>query len=318
MGQSLIARSRAARRCSHQLPGRVARLAGLIVMVVGIGVGATAATTLVGSAPRSERVIAFMSDRAGPDPHIYVMRADGRSVARVTRRRGDEPIWSPDGRLIAFSRVFESANFVGSSIWVVSPDGTRERRLTRGREAHWEPSWSPDGRRIAFEAGARGRSAIAVVSSSGGPRRLLTRSGGHDQGPAWSPDGRRIVFSRGAQARADLYVMNGDGSAQRRLRRHAGADVDPAWSPDGRWIAFGSGTPASGFHVYVMRANGTGLRRLTTKRGGQPAWSPDGKRVIFASARDGDPDIFVINIDATRERRLTSNTADDVHPAWRP
>lgn len=292
------------------------RVALLVLLVIAVALGATAAATTGRTAGARDRVIAFSSTRGGPDPHIYVMRADGGSVRRVTRAHGDEPTWSPDGRRIAFSRVYDTPSFVGSSIWTIGPDGRNERRLTRDRELQWEPDWSPDGRRIAFEAGVRD-GAIAVVPSGGGRRRLLTSGSGHDHSPAWSPDGRQIAFSRGMAGRADIFVMSSGGGAVRRLRSHAGADLDPAWSPDGRWIAFGSDAGATGFHVFVMRSDGTDLRRLTSKRGGQPSWSPDGERIVFASSRSGAPELLVIDVDTGRERRLTRNAVVDVRPDWR-
>ena len=49
-----------------------------------------------------------------------------------------------------------------------------------------------------------------------------------------------------------------------------------------------------------------------------PAWSPDGRRIAFASGRDGNFEIYVINADGSRQRRLTRNTGRDVGPVWSP
>ena len=60
----------------------------------------------------------------------------------------------------------------------------------------------------------------------------------------------------------------------------------PAWSPDGNWLAFARSTDGRrSFHVYVMRADGSGVRQLTHGRFDEsPAWSPDGRWIAYASA----------------------------------
>ena len=49
-----------------------------------------------------------------------------------------------------------------------------------------------------------------------------------------------------------------------------------------------------------------------------PSWSPDAKRLVFESRRHGAPELYVINVDGTGERRLTTNPAQDTHPDWSP
>ena len=49
-----------------------------------------------------------------------------------------------------------------------------------------------------------------------------------------------------------------------------------------------------------------------------PAWSPDSRRFAFTSTRDGDPEIYVMNVDGTGARRLTNVPGRDAHPAWSP
>lgn len=49
-----------------------------------------------------------------------------------------------------------------------------------------------------------------------------------------------------------------------------------------------------------------------------PDWSPDGRRLLFYSDRDGNWEIYMINIDGTGLTRLTHDDAEDKWPAWRP
>ncbi len=121
---------------------------------------------------------------------------------------------------------------------------------------------------------------------------------------------------------AQVFVVNVDGTAARTLtNRPLAFDARPAWSPDGTRIAFESTTDGKR-SVYVMQADGQGLRRLTDATGtaadSSPAWSPDGTRVAFASDRDGNSEIYVIGVDGSSTKRLTDSPAVDNYPAWSP
>ena len=67
----------------------------------------------------------------------------------------------------------------------------------------------------------------------------------------------------------------------------------------------------------MIRPDGTD-RRMLVKDAGQPAWSPDGKMLAFLRVRSGNPDIYTINADGSGERRLTSDSGEDVDAAWSP
>jgi TolB protein len=115
--------------------------------------------------------------------------------------------------------------------------------------------------------------------------------------------------------------MNADGSGQRLLAGDAWMEI--AWSPDGREIGFfrvGS-SPRPGF--YVVRADGSGERRLTRDAMGSGlAWAPDGESIAFT--RGGGPftglpadyrDIWVINADGSGQRMLARRA---IEPSWSP
>lgn len=121
---------------------------------------------------------------------------------------------------------------------------------------------------------------------------------------------------------ASVYVVNVDGSGSRTLTNRALAfDAHPAWSPDGTRIAFES-TVDGRRTIWVMQADGQGLRRLTELTGAAvetaPAWSPRGDRIAYASDRDGNPEIYVVGADGAGSRRLTDNPAADGVPSWSP
>ncbi len=69
-----------------------------------------------------------------------------------------------------------------------------------------------------------------------------------------------------------------------------------------------------------MDADGSNVLNLTNAVGldDQPAWSPDGTKIAFRSNRDGNFEIYVMNVDGTGQTRLTNDPAEDTDPAWRP
>ena len=167
-----------------------------------------------------------------------------------------------------------------------------------------------------------------------------------------APDGRRVAFvsSRGGQA--DVWILDLATRRVRNLTDHPGGDYRPAWSPDGEWIAFTSDRDSDGAReatprnrgeqfspkqtteIYVVRTDGTGLRRVTdgdTSVGGA-AWSRDGQKLAFYEASPvdwramgtdflGGPSLATSQIvsvdlrDGTREV-LTSGPGRKYLPKW--
>ena len=264
--------------------------------------------------------IAFTSFRDGND-EIYVMNADGSGLLNLTNNPANDgaPAWSPDGSRIAFI----SDRGGTWKYYVMNSDGSR---VSPTVPAGWlyPVVWSPDGTRIAYvqfvSCGSRcipPNAYIWVASADGSGATQLT-NGRADAQPAWSPDGTRIAF-RSLRGAYQIAVMNANGSGQVSLTDSTGNDQAPVWSPDGSKITFFSRRTGNA-EVYVMNADGSGLRRLTNNGCGTsnmfaPAWSPDGTRIVFYS--DCDAGIYLINADGSGLVRL-ANASGQFPPAWRP
>jgi TolB protein len=247
---------------------------------------------------------------------IFVMNADGSGQRNLTGNAGGGvPAWSPDGQTIAFSRDTSST----PNLYVMNADGSGQRRVTKDPIHAWGPSWSPDGQRLAFTGGVPVQRGpvfpdIYVVNVDGSGQQQLTRHPLSDQDPVWSPDGRKIAFQGFRDGQPAIYVMNADGTAQRKLTRTPYGEGWPAWSPDGRKIVFVRWPltrPQRKWgrdeEIYVVNADGTGLRNLTRTPGRdtRPAWSPDGRTIGFESWRLGNRDLYVMNADGSRQRNFT-------------
>jgi Tol biopolymer transport system component len=165
----------------------------------------------------------------------------------------------------------------------------------------------------------RNRSTLAGVATA-----FLLLVGGC--GGSGSP-GDAIAFVSTRDGDYAVYGMNADGKDQGRLTSEhgdasspAGASfqIDPSYAPDGSEIAFASARTGA-LDLYVMDADGSGTRRLTTTTGNQsePTWSPDGSELAYQSDENGDH-VFVMRSDGSGAHKLTDDLAPEIEPAWSP
>ena len=224
--------------------------------------------------------------------------------------------------------VFVSTKDGDYAIFRADADGKHVRRLTteKGDPAtpgglffQIEPAWSPDGRKIAFVSGRDGVGHLFVMQADGTGTKRLTNTKQDDGRPSWSPDGKYIVFGR----EGALFRMPAAGGPAERVGEGPGSAADPVYSPDGKLIAYDYRKPGFSIReVYVMNADGSGIRQLTKLRqvSGLPAWSPDGTRIAFQSnARGGHYEIYTIRVDGTGLAQVTaSTTTDAIQPAYAP
>jgi len=130
--------------------------------------------------------------------------------------------------------------------------------------------------------------------------------------PTWSQDGKKIVFSIISDTGGALAVMSAEGSDIKELRRPPGEyPGDADWSPDGRKIVFRQGPSDEESNLYVMNADGTGVRQLTSDAGveGSPRWAPDGNAIAFWSDRDGGG-FYTMKPDGTGVTRIAGIPID--------
>lgn len=115
----------------------------------------------------------------------------------------------------------------------------------------------------------------------------------------------------------ELYSILQSGQSRRLLAR--GAD-QPAWSPDHRRIAFAGGGILGREGIWVMNADGSARRRLTTRAGdGDPTWSPDGRRIAYRSSSATGFDLWIVRAAGGRAQPLLRTPqANETGPDWSP
>uniref|UniRef100_A0A1D1XTG6 Protein TolB n=1 Tax=Anthurium amnicola TaxID=1678845 RepID=A0A1D1XTG6_9ARAE len=276
---------------------------------------------------------------ASPLPEISLFRIDGYF-----------PSFSPGGDQIAFVGL--------PGLYVVNSDGSGKREILSGNA--FPTAWDRKRNGVIYTSVGPVFGSVStevdVVSITlpdveGGAEpttsalpliKKLTVGGGNNAFPSPSPDGKWVVFRSGRSGHKNLYIMDaveGESAGLRRLTDGPWLDTMCSWSPDGEWIAFSSdrdGPASIGFALYLVRPDGTGLRRLlsfgASGRVNHPTFSPDSKRLVFATnhaAVSSEPvsnpqsdlpygEVYVVGIDGSGLRRLTHNSYEDGTPAWGP
>jgi TolB protein len=220
-------------------------------------------------------------------------------------------------------------------------DGQNGRGLTDGPALDGRPAWSPDGQQVVFQS-SRDRQPTAegwlpeslyVVDADGSNLSRLTSGNDNDVTAAWSPDGSRIAFHRSchlATVRPDgreLSIVVSFAEVSTQPGRQLCVMV-PAWSPDSRQIAFVAMPPGDDVpgpyerDLYVVNADGTGLRRLasfsTAVNAGwvsvDLAWSPDGGSLAFEFDDAGQIRRYRISANGDRD----PEAIDSIPEAWFP
>lgn len=194
--------------------------------------------------------------------------------------------------------------------------------------ADLQPAVSPDGGRIAFvrRPEPTGRPDLFVMTSAGKGRMRITRTPVPERDPAWSPSGTRLVYAARTSAGGPfrIFLARADGSARVQLTTQGAgsADRSPAFSPDGAQIAFVSDRDGGFPEIYLMNADGTGVRRLTTNAliDGNPSWTPDGTRVVVERCcPNGTSDLVAIDVATGAETPVVASaTHHELDPAVSP
>lgn len=224
-------------------------------------------------------------DRSNRD--IWTIAAGGGDVVEVTSEPSVDwsPVWAPDGE----SLYFVSDRGGTMNLWRVAIDERTGRTAGPPQPLTTPTEWvsgisiSGDGRQIAFATEDRRSSLWSVDfdpergAPASVPRAILEGSrliSAHHM----SPDGQSIVFATGG-LREDLFLIRTDGTGYRQLTDDAFRDRVPQWSPDGRRIAFYSNRSGSGYRLWSIHPDGSGLERLSDATLLFPCWSPDGARI---------------------------------------
>ena len=237
-----------------------------------------------------------------------------------------------DGHTLVVSRSVGTL----THLWAITDGGARSERLTSGRHSDRNPTVSPDGTTVAFSRTADGdarrqqaRRELWVLSLADGAERQITADPEYsDDSPTWSRDGRELAFVRqewdgmvAAAYSGRIWRMPSDGGTAEQVSGRQGLS------------RHGPFYTTSGDHLVMSMETSPGVYALwqTDLRTGEerpvpgvpddaltPQMSPDGSRIAFCSGRNGNLDIYVVDIGGGALRRLTRDLQEDTDPTWTP
>jgi Tol biopolymer transport system component len=241
------------------------------------------------------KLLVFVSSRSG-HANLWLLDLATRQTRALTKHdHGDfRPSWSSDGQWIAFSSDRDSpfrkgiggfATRQSSEIYLIHPDGSGLRRVTKGVVSAGSPAWSPDSKQLVFYEAEpnelskivavrrlRGTTQIVAVELRTDQRRVLTSGRGEKWSPRWlGPD--RIGFASGGP---DGGIEFTTGAAGAR-----GEFGSPSWSPDRRHVVFHREVDHHWPPLQHCHSRDPQFRLL--RSGVFPSFSPSGDRLICNS-----------------------------------
>ena len=317
-------------------------------------------------ASHSRRPI-VVSEQDNYDPNIanhslyWARRVTHKAVAVVSAEGGqvrelladaDLPMWSPNGRRIAYTfsrdRMADGALSMDAGVMQVDGDAHRTSApsvIVSGYHEDFTPAWSPDGRWIAYHS-HRSSTPVPFYSSPGhtddiylrraedthAPEIRLTNYG-WEAGPAyWSPDGRKLMFSSwvaGGEAGIDkVWIITLDPqtgrvlqSARLPLPSAIRSAQWTAWSPDGREIAVEDNEGGQNRSIWIVHSDGTRARKLIGYRGTTYDgldWTPDGKDIVYSGLSGSRMQLFSVRVGGGSPRQLTHDSGNLFQPRVSP
>ena len=187
-----------------------------------------------------------------------------------------------------------------------------------------QPALSRDGKRLAFRSWDKAQRGILVHEMVDGHIWTWV-SYSEAARPSWGPDNQAIVFASQQESDRNWRLYRTLGLEIDRVRRHGGDIYGrvPAWLADGRIVYWEC--PEDKCGLYLMQGDGTSPVRLTmAEHDLAPSASPDGSRVAFMSNRDGNWEVYVVDIARPEGPqgqglvRITRDSARDGLPTWSP
>lgn len=250
--------------------------------------------------PDGSRIL--FSAYEGKNADIYIMKADGSEVRRLTDHPSQDMFgsFSPDGRRIVFQSKRDGSD---EELYVMKSDGSGITRLTNQPGRDIAPSWSPDGTRIVFSSSREGGLQLFMMKANGDDQTQLIKNpveGMKYYNAVWSPNGKQIVFySVKGDNKDQIWLVNADGTGLTMLTGGVGHNVFPSWSTDGKEILFTGDRDDARDGIFTMNLKGSDLKRFGKGTGFFARWSPDGKKMAFLDGNYPVSDIYVINRDGS-------------------
>jgi Tol biopolymer transport system component len=251
----------------------------------------------------SNGIIIYKSNKENYKQKLYY-----RSINKVGNEKrldiDDMPLISRNGQQVLYCKE-------GDAIYVYDiPSGSSKKLLTKDAMPGLQtPAWDHENRNIYFAAGKFPNIGVYQFITSTGQVKPVVNDSALRYGISASPNGTHIAYRC---AKPDGKGTMNKGIAVFDLKAGTEKWITtmgeyPCWSPNSKQVAF-HWTDNKIYCLYVVNADGSGLKKLTTTEQGDcelPVWSADGKKIYFqTNRRQGNWEIWVMNTDGGDQRSL--------------
>ncbi|MBQ4810220.1 PD40 domain-containing protein [Pseudoalteromonas luteoviolacea] len=220
-----------------------------------------------------------------------------------------------------YKLVYSSLESKNRSIYLSDESGQQRLRVVNATKADGYPAVSPNGQHIAFygKYDKFKTWSIHVVDIDGtNLKRLTTAKYKWDSAPSWSADGNAIMFTREykndkGQWQEEIWTMKPDGSEQRQLPNLLGGGASFVGNTK---VLFH--THAKPSQIAMANLDGSEFVTLTHDDADNraPSLSPDGSQIVYLSNRDGNQEVYSMNVKGENHTRLTFNKEQDWSATW--
>ena len=276
--------------------------------------------------------IVYVSEEGGDAELIlYNVLSGERRALTINGADESSPVWSPDGRLIAYSSTAAGG---GRHIFVLDPfsEGAEPLQLTFGIRVDTFPQWAPDSERIAYRSREGVRSFIRVVDLAGNTVEEI-QFPNIEELLEWSPDGGTFTYF-GIYVEGVFEMLAFPVGSTESIDRVPITDAfgDVQWinySPDRSQVVFTANArePAPRSQVFladgtcaILNAEDCILQRVTSDDNNytQPNFSPDGTLLVVSADIDGNQDLFLMDLEGRIQSKITQTGFADYDPDWQP